>query len=294
MNNIHNIHILAGSNYKLVMNNRTVDTSIKILRTLLDQNSSVNKIILQTSSDRSHVLETIKTLERSHLVVRMRSPTHKQMKIIQFTELGHELALFMHSINQYQISYSKFLKVLRETFDIDERVPGNILKKELLGKNWPANEIFLYKIWIQEARDFAYKSAYNFITAISARYFSLLFKFRTNNVANTILTKIFTNALNEHFLAGFVRLIKSAFPPNNISTEKEEQIIKIMLSQLNRPILQYVLHFSHPHGIEPIKNRFISKESSDVVSSIYKIIEPSGKKDILSSVSSVIRFDTPS
>jgi DNA-binding HxlR family transcriptional regulator len=275
------------------MNNRTVDTSTKILRSLLDQNSSVNKMIVQTSSDRVHVLETIKTLERSHLVVRIPSPTHKQMKIIQLTELGHELALFMHSIEQYQISYSKFLKVLRETFDIDERLPENILKKELLSKNWPANEIFLYKTWIQEATSFGYKSAFIFITAISARYFSLLFKVRTNNAANTIVTKIFTNALNKHFSAGFVSLMNSAFPPND-SSGKEEQIIKIMLGQLNRPILQYILQFSHPDGIERINNRFVSKESSDVVSSIYKIIEPSGKRDILSSVSSAIRFDTPS
>jgi hypothetical protein len=215
------------------------------------------------------------------------------MKIIQLTELGHELALFMHSIEQYQISYSKFLKVLRETFDIDERLPENILKKELLSKNWPANEIFLYKTWIQEATSFGYKSAFIFITAISARYFSLLFKVRTNNAANTIVTKIFTNALNKHFSAGFVSLMNSAFPPND-SSGKEEQIIKIMLGQLNRPILQYILQFSHPDGIERINNRFVSKESSDVVSSIYKIIEPSGKRDILSSVSSAIRFDTPS
>lgn len=272
------------------MNNRTVDTSIKILRLLLDQNSSVNKIIVQTSSDKVHVLETIKTLERSHLMIRTASPTHKQMKIIQLTELGHELALFMYSIEQYQISYSKFLKVLRETFDIDERLPENILKKKLLSKNWPTNETFLYKTWIQEARSFGYKSAFIFITAISARYFSLLFKVRTNNAANTILTKIFTNALNEHFSAGFVRLMNSAFPPND-SSGKEEHIIKIMLSQLNRPILQYILQFS---GIERTNNRFVSKESSDVVSSIYKIIEPFGKRDILSSVSSALRFDTQS
>jgi DNA-binding MarR family transcriptional regulator len=275
------------------MNNRTVNTSIKILRSLLNQNNSVNKIIVQTSSDRVHVLETIKTLERSRLVTHTTSPTHKQMKIIQLTELGHELAFFMNSIEQYQISYSKFLKVLRETFDIDEKAPENILKSKLLSKNWPANKIFSYKIWIQEARSFGYKSAFIFITSLSARYFSLLFKVRTNYIANTILTKFFTNALNDHFSAGFVRLMNSAFPPNN-STVKEEQIIKIMLHQLNKPILQYILTFSHPHGIERITNKFISTESNDVVNSIYNIIEPSGEKNILSSVSSTIRFETPS
>ena len=272
------------------MNNRTVDTSIKILCLLLDQNISVNKIIEQTSSDRVHVLKTIKTLEKGHLVIHTPSPIHKQLKIIHLTELGHELALFMNSMKQYQISYSKFLKILRETFDIDERVSENILKSKLLSKNWPANEIFLYKIWAQEARSFGYKSALIFITAISARYFSLLFKVYKNNIANTILIKIFTNTLDNHFSAGFVLFMNSAFPPNK-STGKEEEIIKIMLNQLNRPIIQYILQYSS--NIERLKNRFISKESNDVVNSIYDIMEPSGKKNILSSVSSMIRFKTP-
>ena len=53
--------------YKLVINDRLVMTSIKILSSLYNKNMFVNEIIEQTSSDRSFVIKTLRTLEKGRL-----------------------------------------------------------------------------------------------------------------------------------------------------------------------------------------------------------------------------------
>ena len=77
---------------KLVINDRLVITSIKILSSIYKKNMFVNEIIDQTSSDRSFVIKTLRTLEKGRFIESINSKSHKQKKVKQLSQLGQELA----------------------------------------------------------------------------------------------------------------------------------------------------------------------------------------------------------
>ena len=78
--------------HKLVINDRLVITSIKILSSMYKKNMFVNEIIEQTSSDRSFVIKTLRTLEKGRFIESIKSKSHKQKKVKQLSQLGQELA----------------------------------------------------------------------------------------------------------------------------------------------------------------------------------------------------------
>ena len=59
------------------MANRLVYTCITILRLLPGTGLNVGKVIEQTSSDRSHVIEAIEYLKKAKMVTKEEDPTHK-------------------------------------------------------------------------------------------------------------------------------------------------------------------------------------------------------------------------
>src|SRR5918911_976046 len=101
------------------MNDRLLETSKKILRLLFDKNLHVNEIIRQTSPDRSHVIATIKTLEREGLIARS-GRTKKGKEIVkQLTELGHELVDMSRNLEQWKNAYFELRRAYEEKLIVD-------------------------------------------------------------------------------------------------------------------------------------------------------------------------------
>lgn len=76
--------------------NRLVDTSKHILRLLHEGSANVNQIIKQTSSDRTYVIDMIKTLQQEGLI--SETLRGEQRKIQNLTELGREIAEIIKSV----------------------------------------------------------------------------------------------------------------------------------------------------------------------------------------------------
>jgi DNA-binding HxlR family transcriptional regulator len=75
--------------------NRLVDTSMHILRLLYEGGANVNQIIKQTSSDRTYIINVIRTLRQEGLISEtLHGP---QKKIQNLTELGREVAEIIKS-----------------------------------------------------------------------------------------------------------------------------------------------------------------------------------------------------
>ncbi len=77
--------------------NRLIDTSEHILRLLSKSDTNVNQIIKQTSSDRTYVINVIKTLQQEGLISE-RIEGKLKKKIQSLTELGREVAEIIKSV----------------------------------------------------------------------------------------------------------------------------------------------------------------------------------------------------
>lgn len=91
-----------------------VSTSIKILRTLSSKNLSTNELIEQTSSDKTHVEDTIRALARAGIIKRTRDTSHKQKKINQLDLLGLGLSETMSKIERYKKANEEFIQSYRK------------------------------------------------------------------------------------------------------------------------------------------------------------------------------------
>jgi len=80
----------------------------------------MNKIIEKTSSDRMHVFEAIRTLEKAELVERRKSESHKQVETLVLAQMGSNLVNFMNSIDGFRRSFQSLTKTIDEYFNLEE------------------------------------------------------------------------------------------------------------------------------------------------------------------------------
>jgi hypothetical protein len=67
-----------------------------------------------------------------------------------------------------------------------------------------------------------------------------------------------------------------------------------MLGQLKAPVLKYISDSTRPWlppAFRPLQNRFVKKEAERVIDSIYYMMEPLGQRDLLNSLTSIIRHE---
>jgi hypothetical protein len=276
------------------MSNRLVFDSIHILHLLLDKNLHYNEIIRQTSSDRSHVDNVIDTLEARQLIMeykiskqeRKRQKIHSQAKIMTITKLGREIALFKNNIERYETAYSAIIKTVSENFGVKEGVSENVLKSKLQSNNWTSKEIFSYKNWAREARSFGLKSVNIYIIALLIRYIEILSKAGSNELVRNILSTVFTNAINWHFSNGLRDFVETLSAYKIAPNEEEGQITSGMLRHFKKEVLNYISDSTRnyiPH-MRPLSNKYIKNEAAELTDSLYSIIEPTGRKDLLQSM----------
>jgi DNA-binding MarR family transcriptional regulator len=263
------------------MNNRLVDSCLHILRLILEKEMSINAVIKQTSSDRSHVEETIKILIRGKLVTKNKDPGHKQKRILRLTTSGEEFAEQMKYIDQFNFVYLEIMKIIKENFELHEDTHPDLLSGKLRVKGWARDEIPSYFRWAGGSKNFGIDTGYIFIVALCVQYISQLFKAGKNEIARAIATRIFTNTLNQRGSAIYSSempkiLNDREFPIRQASVN--DSIDHMALSTLNKPIIRYLMQYSSgPQGYISLNNRFIKDISKDAINCIHCIIEPPKK-----------------
>ena len=244
---------------------------------------SINAVIKQTSSDRSHVEEAIKILVRGKLATEDKDQNHKQKRILRLTHLGEELAELMKYIEQFNLSYSTIMKIVKENFELHENLHPSTFANKLRAKGWNPEEISSYFKWAAGSKNFGINSGYIFIVALCVQYISQLFKAGRNEIARTIVTRIFTNTLNQRgsaiYSSEISKILNDREFPIRLTTVNES-IDSLTLSTLNRPVFQYLLQYSTgPQGYMSLNNRLIKNVAKDVINCIHSIIEPPMKRE---------------
>jgi DNA-binding HxlR family transcriptional regulator len=204
---------------KLVINDRLVTTSIIILSLLYKKNMFVNEIIEQTSSDRSFVIKTLRTLEKGRFIETINSKSHKQKKVKQLSQLGQELANLIICIQNFNEEYDRLAQLINEYKKLDEEIEklketekenkpspflkrnplefvprkhknSEILLKELKNKGWIDEEISYYN----ECQEGLYYTDIflheGTIKILLHKFLSILDNFDLNDVAREIINRI--------------------------------------------------------------------------------------------------------
>jgi len=205
---------------RLVVNNRLVVTSIKILSSLYKKNTFVNDIIQQTSSDRSFVIKTLRTLEKGRFIESINSKSHKQKKVKHLSKLGEELANLIICIQNFNEEYVKLRQLIDEYKKLDEeikkfketelkdkpspfikrnpfeikpkkyKISERLLKEKLRSKGW-ANEEISYYYECQEGLYYTDIFLHEgTIKILLHKFLSILDNFDLNVVARDIINQI--------------------------------------------------------------------------------------------------------
>jgi hypothetical protein len=116
----------------LVIEDRLVKTSVQILRSLPNSGLHTNAIIKQTSRDRTHVIATIRLLERGRLIQVQDEKNWKfgQKKTIIPTGLGFEIKTLMEDLDIYNDALSRFKQTRRQFVDNANIYPAIWVEKD--------------------------------------------------------------------------------------------------------------------------------------------------------------------
>jgi hypothetical protein len=188
----------------LVNINRLVETSIKILRLLLDKSLHYNEIIRQTSPDRTHVDNAIDVLDRGQLIMeyqiskreRKQQKIHSQARIMQITDLGRELIDILVSLEQYKKAYYELKKPIDEYFtkwrsEQSNSIRDNILRK----KGFTDDDLELYNESYNGAMVATSALVTEILEVITTRCALRLYRFEITDIAEDILNNIIINAV---------------------------------------------------------------------------------------------------
>jgi hypothetical protein len=275
---------------KRVVNNRLIDTSRKILRSLLPQNLIVTQVIKQTGlSDKSYFFYVKDTLIKSKLI--KQTGRDKRSYILELNETGRDLAKLEKYIEDAQTGYQTLVRGIKKKFHTneyhlitseialnnDERKANQIfrtLRNRLRDEGWNSDELDSYKGNVLDALIFERKTAYIFIVALCSNYVFFLAKFWNNEIARSILHKIITNAFDE-----LISRSTEIFPNYYERNEPLEDIAGPMMSSLYGPIYDYIKEYSQidvdkislpPYDVDLKKsNKFLAEESIEMIRSIH-------------------------
>jgi hypothetical protein len=216
--------------------------------------------------------------------------------IVELEETGCYLVMLANYIERAQKCYGDLIKAIQEKFKIYDyhlitremalaatHEKANQMRMTLRGKlrnlGWVSHELTSYDVWVLDALFFERKTAYAFVSAICSKYALFLSKIGNNEIARSILHKIISNSFDKHF-SGSTEVFSNNIP----DSEKKEQLesnAALMVSSLDHPVYEYIKEYAQleeskiylpPYDIIPKNtNRFLVKESGNMISSIFHI-----------------------
>jgi hypothetical protein len=200
---------------------------------------------------------------------------HKQKEFIELTEMGHELAKIIESIDKFNKCYFQLQNKINENFNILEKGNGKVIKNKLLSRGWTNEEIKHYADFAGEAYEFRKFSFPYFINALVNRHILFLYKFRPNTYVKDILITVITDGLINYFLANLKEqesLITQSFSgaSNDVIAKHANQAIS-KLNENNVDIFRFISEYTPPIQLN---NRFINKEVKNLLESFFYVLKP--------------------
>lgn len=264
----------------MLISNRQVSASIEILRSLLDKNLYKNKIVAQTSSDRSFVYEVLNALEKGQLIEeekilkrdRRKRRIHTQAKMMQITDLGRELMQLMVSSEEYNEAFQRFEHSRMENTGDVRDYPDPIV---LQSKGWSKIEIAKYdniSFNIHQMRNFFIKHIFN---ALISGFTSILKDIgNDNHIAKDILTKIVTDEISHQLSIMSTQYLQQ----ESIRADP----LHIVSQDLARPIEEDITKYYHSFvfDVDFLHNHsLINNNLKDTLASLLHITHPASPKD---------------
>jgi hypothetical protein len=279
------------------VNNRLIDTSMKILCSITHEGLIVENVIEQTGlSDRSYFFGTKKALIKSKLIKQTKIDERTEM--IELNEIGRDLALLMDCIGRAQKCYQGLIRAIREKFNTNEydlittevalgavekvNKMQKVFRAKLRNLGWDSSDFSSYNVWVLDAISFEHRTASAYVTALCSKYIFLLSKIGNNEIARSILHKIISTAFDKHFSRSRGVFNKNILLSDDSDRKSQlETNTGLMISSLDHPVYEYIKDYSHldeskiylpPYDIIPKNtNKFLLKESRDMIRSIFYI-----------------------
>jgi hypothetical protein len=290
-----------------LIKNPPVEKSLIVLDTLSSSTAGVhvNQIVRATGSkDRKEIIRCIDFLEKAEIIRTVKTRgSQKELKIL--TDIGMKMAALRDGIVRYRKAYLQLNHAMRKNFGIATSAPDTVIKNRLLAREWKPTEISSYRGWAKAATQLQSESSTAFILALFAKYIRLLSRITItsgNPLQQVVLTRIFTDALNDHFAAmsapkdhlitsvdvgewiilDHVRdIAQSVDIPDFIVFPPEPPLNARALSALENPARKFVNKYSKMSDPPmPLKNnKFIKDEAAEVIASIRYFMDPTSSKN---------------
>lgn len=233
------------------MKDKLVEICIKILRLLPPDGLHFNAIFRQTGlTYKLDVVKAVSILGKGKLIMETKTPTHKQKKIKQLTELGYEFEHLIVSIEEYNEAFLKFEQCRVEKIRDDEPSP-NILRS----RGWSKEEIDMYKqTWrsTNKMKDFLVRIIFN---ALISRYAAIVQRIEGNDIAREILIKYVTNQIAQQL----------SIMSNKSNPMNAYDLISVMYEDIPE-------FYHDPEHF--LYNHHINNEIKDVIASLFYLVTP--------------------
>jgi hypothetical protein len=281
---------------KVLVTNRLIDTSMKILRAITNKGLIVEKVIEQTGlSDRSYFFDTKKVLIKNKLIKQTKLDERTEM--IELDGIGRDVAMLMDYIERAQKCYQELIRAMHEKFNTNEyrlisteMSLGTVEKANKMQKalnwrlrnlGWDSGDLSSYNVWVFDAISFEHKTASAYITALCSNYVLFLSKIGYNEIARSILHKVISTAFDKHFSRS-----RGIFNENILTNDSEkkgqlENNAAFMIISLNHLIYEYIKEYSHldeskiylpPYDPIPKNtNKFLKEKSREMIRSIFHL-----------------------
>ena len=250
---------------------------IQILCLLLNGKISVNNIVKQTSIYKNNVFDVNKILEKAGLAnSTVDERIHKQMKFMELTEFGRELAGIIQRAYEFEKPYLEYQKKIKESFIVVENTDEKVRKRKLLDKGWKNEEINnYYEEWLERASYFEREILSMLIEGVTIRYALLLLRFNPNKIAKEILIKAVINILTKYLLVRLENLVdnelfKCVYCGANFP---KKDIAKHRVSEMAEDFGIDVFDFIDDFAASLINSRFINEELKNVITSFFSVIQ---------------------
>ena len=267
------------------MNDTPVYNRNQILRTILNGPKSVNNIVKDTGIYKKYVLERyLPIFEKAALVTRSKDrKIHKQKEFLRLTDLGVELAELLDSMDVFDKLHLELRNKIKQTFN-DSAKPTKQKKasKSLhRSKGLGEQEINSYNINAEMAWYFEKKSLSICIDVLKTSYAYIISKFSPNDSANDLLLKTFANMIDKYTLMELESLgneINHYFSCKDCGHElpvskeiQDDQKSALILIESCRQMFEFIKQHA---PLIFADNSFISKETRNVISSLFSICNP--------------------
>jgi hypothetical protein len=268
---------------------------IVIIKVLFDGDKNVNQIfkLVKENEDRKIPYQSVKPvtidvindLLKFHLVeekitkpdqkpkrkyLRKKKPK-KQKRIIGLTLLGSELSNLIYFVDDYKRNYLHLKEKINYHFNInDDNKTGTTIavsRNRYRQRGWKDEDLDNHSRLIEGILFLETHLPLVFLNTLLSRYLKIIFKHALNDISKEILNKVIMNTITENLLDRLEGILADKIFANTSERNNAFNLTYRLLSDWT------TMHFLN-HMNTFSKNRFIKKESLDLINTLYNILNP--------------------